>query len=428
MLVCGLLCLPLVFAACRKAEPAPATLTILDPEWLRPDEIARREREFEQFTRETGTKLKFPPTPETPSNQLELWRNLLQGSNPPPDVSGIDVIWPGVLSDELIDLKPYFQTELAAMNPKLVESYTVGDKVVAIPYHTLVGVLAYRTDLLREYGYKKPPATWDELEKMALRIQTGERAKGKSDFWGFAWQGTSAEALTCNALEWQLSQGGGSIIENDKTISVNNPAVLGGWERAKKWVGWISPPSVVAYRELDSADAWEAGRVAFVRTWLWRYRLAYVKDSKMGLVTGYTSLPGGRGGRFGALGGSGLAVSRASKHREEAIALIRFMIQREDAVSASSAGYPELVDVPQGLLRSAQTGSTDQCGEELAIRPSNVTAGKYEEVSKAYYEAVHSVLTGKESAQGAGAQLERQLVQITGFKTGPPPKASNKER
>jgi len=56
-------------------------------------------------------------------------------------------------------------------------------------------------------------------------------------------QGASAEALTCNALEWQFAEGGGQIIEDDRTISVNNPAAIRAWEQAKRWIGTISPPA-----------------------------------------------------------------------------------------------------------------------------------------------------------------------------------------
>ena len=422
--------LPLALAACHKAAQSPVTLTVLDPEWLRPDEMARREQDVEQFTRETGVRLKYAPTPESSISQLQLWRQLLQSRDSSPDVVGIDVIWPGMLKDQLIDLKPYFQSELAAMDPKLVANFTVGDNVVAVPYHTLVGVLAYRKDLLHEYGFKKPPATWDELESMALRIQNGERAKGKSDFWGFVWQGADYEGLTCDALEWQASQGGGSIIESDKTISVNNQLVVGAWERARRWVGWISPPSVVAFRELDSNDIWELGRAAFFRTWLWHYRLRNPRESRIELLTGYTSVPGGRAGRFGALGGTGLSINRSSPHRQEAVAFIRFLIHYDQqlAVARDSRWLPELTEAPAVLYPRSQASTDSRRGAVLTARPSAVAGDKYEEVGKAYFAGVHSVLTGEKTAQSAAADVERQLVQITGFRTGPPPRAQDSSR
>src|SRR5437870_1148506 len=71
------------------------------------------------------------------------------------------------------------------------------------------------------------PRTWDELEMMAARIQAGERAKVRT-VWRFVWQGAAAEALTCDALAWQTSEGSGRIIEAEATVRVNNPRALLG--------------------------------------------------------------------------------------------------------------------------------------------------------------------------------------------------------
>jgi trehalose/maltose transport system substrate-binding protein len=126
-------------------------------------------------------------------------------------MSWVDLVWSGVLEADLIDLRPYLAAEISLLEPQLMPSYTVDGRVVGIPYGVQVGVLEYRTDLLREYGYDHPPKTWDELERMAERIQAGERANGKKDFCGYVWQGGAAEALTCNALEGRLlREAGGS--------------------------------------------------------------------------------------------------------------------------------------------------------------------------------------------------------------------------
>jgi len=34
-------------------------------------------------------------------------------------------------------------------------------------------------------------------------------------------------------LEWQFAEGGGQIIEDDRTISVNNPAAIRAWEQGQ---------------------------------------------------------------------------------------------------------------------------------------------------------------------------------------------------
>ena len=53
-------------------------------------------------------------------------------------------------------------------------------------------------------------------------------------------------------------------------------------------------------------------------------------------------------------------------------------------------------------------------------RPSIVAGQKYDEVSRAYIRAVHSVLTGEKIPSVVAAALEKELVEITGFKTGLP--------
>jgi hypothetical protein len=161
----------------------------VDVQWASKQHVEEYRQELKQFTRETGIQVNFPPSPESTKEQLALRQELLKTGASGPDVDTIDIIWPGILSEYFIDLKPYFGKEVASDFPAVVASYTVDNKLVAMPYRVNVGLLYYRTDLLRQYGYRAPPKTWDELEMMAARIQAGERAKGKKDFWGFVWQG-----------------------------------------------------------------------------------------------------------------------------------------------------------------------------------------------------------------------------------------------
>jgi trehalose/maltose transport system substrate-binding protein len=288
--------------------------------------------------------------------------------------------------------------------------------------------LHYRSDLLRRYGFREPPKTWNELQTMASRIQAGERAKGEKDFWGYVWEGGPDEDLTCNGLEWQVSEGGGRIIEDDQTISVNNPQTIRGWERAARWVGSISPPGVVAYRKWDADNAWASGKTAFHRGWESDYSLISVHDLPHNATQiGVTSVPGGATGRAGTLGGNGLAVSRTSAHPREAMELIRFLLQRDVRLqSASGHSKPpkdiDLYELPSILEPYPQLANSNQNRGGVVTRPSAVAGRKYEDVSRAYIRALHSVLTGEKNASAAAAALEKELVEITGFKEGPPPK------
>lgn len=424
----GILLLSLAVGCTRKSAPEPTTVTFLDIEYDAPDRLPGLGQDLQAFTRETGIQVKRLPRPDGSLRQLALWRELLRKGGSTPDVYGIDVIWSGIFNEYLMDLKPYFTSELSSEHPVVLASYTVGDRVVAIPRHAYVGVLMYRSDLLRKYGYRKPPNSWDELEEMAERIQAGERAKGQKDFWGYLWQGGIQEDLTCSGLEWQVSEGGGRIIEEDGTVSVNNRTVIQTWQRAARWVGLISPPSVVAYEKWDAENLWNSGKAAFARSWASDYSLLNVLNlPDNATLYGITSMPGGREGSANALGGNGLAVSRTSGHPREALELIRFLLRRdaERLRAADPSENPkerELYELPVILRPYPELATLNQGGGSVVARPSIVAGGKYEEVSRAYIGALHSVLTREKSAPVAAAELEKELTQITGFRPGPPTK------
>jgi trehalose/maltose transport system substrate-binding protein len=426
--------LALALGACHQSVQQPITLNYLRIGWISPTELPALDALSNDFMRETRVGLRhFRGVPENALDQLALTRKLLRAGSSGPDVLQIDVTWLGVLQGDLTDLRPYFAAEMSSMVPGLASSYVVGGKLLAIPSQNHVGGLEYRADLLREYGYDHPPKTWDELERMAERIQASERAKGKKDFWGYVWPGAAAESLTCNALEWQVAEGGGRIIESDATISVNNPATIRAWQRAKRWIGWISPPSVLEYREIDATNAFDSGRAAFVRHWIGepaglstssseRLRLHDWGDKSLVGEPGYTTIPGGSVATAGTLGGMGLAISKYSAHPREDATLIRFLLRKQIELWQSDTIQKTTQTVVYDLSPMLDPhNKSDKARPAIVVnRPSTVAANSYEQVSRAYFGAVHAVLTGERSAPEAAAELETYLVKITGFRTGPP--------
>jgi trehalose/maltose transport system substrate-binding protein len=423
--VCIVLLSLLLEGCTQRSVHEPVTLTFLE-EWSNKTFSEAREQELQQFTRETGTRVSILPSPDSARQRLVLWRELLGTEASGPDVYGIDVIWPGMLAEYFVDLKPYFANEVSLQFPAVAAANNVDNKLVAMAYRADIGLLYYRTDLLRRYGYREPPRTWDELEIMAARIQAGERAKGKKQFWGFVWQGAADEGLTCDALEWQAAEGGGRIIEEDQTISVNNPQTIRAWQRAAHWVGSISPPGVVGYREWDSLNVWLAGDAAFMRNWTSANADSQAAGSPIRNTFDITLLPGGKAGRVGTLGGWSLAVSRFSAHPREALDLVRYLTRRDVQVKRSHVlsqppTLPELYNLPEVVEPNPRFNLMSQAFRTgIVSRPSDVTGKNYENVTDAYISAVHSVLTGEKGAREAAAALENELVRITGFKRGPP--------
>jgi trehalose/maltose transport system substrate-binding protein len=387
----------------------------MDPEWSH-DQSRRSvlsEANLREFEEQTGVKVTHLPAPETSQQQLAVMGDLLRKEGTI-DVYGVDVVWSGLLDDGLLDLKPFFGSEISTDDPDVVAGYTVKGKVVAVPYHTNVSVLMYRTDLLKKYGFHAPPQTWAELEKMALRIQQRQRAAG--------------EGLTCVALEWQMSEGGGRIIEANQNVSVNNKQAVHSWQRAAHWIGWIFPSSTASYQEWDAINVFEnSGEAAFRRAWTLDYFLTNEVETPVYGKTGVTSVPGGTTTPgVGTLGGFGLGAARSSKHPSEAVALLRFLLHKESELEQARAAvqlpvtteYYRLPTILKAYSQSMPAGQPK--GSGIVARPSTLTGPNYEKVSLAYSDAVHSVLTGKKSASAAATALENELVQINGFAKGDP--------
>ena len=174
-------------------------------------------------------------------------------------------------------------------------------------------------------------------------------------------------------------------------------------------------------------NTWDAGRAAFWRTWQSAYSLTHREGPGIEERVGFTSMPGGKSERVGTLGGMALGVSRSSTHPRESMNLIRFLVRRElqskkDSANAKPPDQPALYELPLMLDQYAHSATTNQQRGGVVARPSIIVGARYEDFAKSYFEAVHSVLIGGKKAPEAAAALEKQLIEMTGFKTGAPSK------
>jgi len=366
-------------------------------------------------------------TPNFVEDRLGTYLQLFEAQSTEGDVFQIDVIWPGDLAEHFVDLYDYGAADIVGDHfPAIIENNTVDGKLIGIPWFTDAGLLYYRTDLLEKYGYTAPPATWDELEEMATTIQAGERGEGNQDFWGFVFQGNAYEGLTCNALEWVKSNGGGTIISPDKIITINNQAAADIIDQAAGWVGTIAPTGVTGFGEEDARAVWQAGNAAFMRNWPYAYSLGNAEDSPIAGVFDVAPLPAGDSGSGAStLGGWQLAVSKYSLHPAEAADLAFFLASYDEqkirAVDGSlNPTIMSLYQDPDVLEASPFFGSLYDVFVNAVARPSTATAPNYSSVSQVFYEGVNSVLMGETDGLTAVEGMEADLVDMTGFDTGAP--------
>ncbi len=389
------------------------------------NELTACKQESEAWAQQTGNTVVVVSTPNSSSDRLALYQQQLAAQSSSIDVYQIDVVWPGILGDYFINLKKYIpESDIQQFFPRIIANNTVGGKFVAMPWFTDAGLLFYRTDLLKKYGYTAPPQTWTQLTAMAKTIQAGQRKAGNSSFWGFVWQGNAYEGLTCDALEWVNSYGGGGIVNSNGDITINNPQAVAALKMAASWVGTISPKGVTGYQEEDSRGVWQAGNAAFMRNWPYAYQLGESANSPIKGKFDVAPLPTGLGvsaKHADTLGGWQLAVSRFSKNPKEAASLVQYLTSYKVQLERATPPYsflptrpavykdPALVNSPNAFIAKLLP-----VFENAVARPSTVTKDKYNQVSSAFWTATHNVLTGQQNASAALQSLAFQLKRIKG--------------
>ena len=371
------------------------------------------------WAKQSGHEVKVVSTPNSATERLALYQQILAAGSADIDVFQIDVIWPGTLANHMIDLKQHLKADsVTAHFPAIVENNTVGGKLVGMPWYTDAGLLYYRKDLLEKHGFQ-PPATWEELSTAAAAVMEKERP-ANPQLQGFVFQGKAYEGLTCNALEWVDSFGGGTIVGADGKITINNEKTVAALTWAASAVGNIAPEGVLNYTEEEARGVFQSGNAVFMRNWPYAWPLSQAQDSPVRDKVGVAVLPkgGADGKNSGALGGWQLAVSKYTKNVEPAADLVRYLTSPEEQKRRAIEGaynptIPALYQDPEILKANPFFGSLYTTFTNAVARPSKVTATKYNQVSAEFFNTVSAVLSGQAKPEAGLADLEKKLDRLS---------------
>jgi trehalose/maltose transport system substrate-binding protein len=375
---------------------------------IRDTKLAKR------FTRDTGIKVNVVPHPAASDQSYSQLVRAFSQKSSSIDVAMIDVVWPGAFAPYLVNLKPKLGKQSKLHIKSIVQNDTIGGKLVAMPWFGDYGILYYRTDLLKKYGYKAPPKTWSDLFKMARKIQNGEQKTNKN-FYGFVFQGNAYEGLTCNTLEWIASAGGGSIISGGKA-TIDNAKARTILDAMRAQIGKTTPRGVTSYQEDQTEHAFDDGNAAFARNWPYQYGIGAKAGSKVKGKFNVTVLPHGASGKsVGTVGGWQLAVSKFSKHKGAAIEFVRYMtspaVEKFDAITNSNV--PTIVSVAKdkAVVKANPYLKPAIASVPRVTRPAKFLKTHYNEASKVIYQGVNQILNGT-PAKNVLPGVESKLNQI----------------
>ncbi|MDP4558805.1 ABC transporter substrate-binding protein [Halomonas meridiana] len=367
----------------------------------------------------TGHSVDVVSTPNSSTERLSLYQQILSANSSDIDVMQIDVVWPGLLANHLLDLREVLGEDAADGHfDTIVTNNTIDDRLVAMPWFTDAGVLYYREDLLEKHGHEVP-TTWQELTEIARDIQNAEREAGNDRMQGFVFQGRAYEGLTVNALEWVASFGGGTVVDNEGEVTINNERAAQALDLAASWIGDISPEGVLNYTEEEARGVFQGGNAVFMRNWPYAWSLAQSDDSDVRGKVGVVQLPaGGEEGQSAAgLGGWNLAVSRYSEHPDIAADLVAYLTgEEEQKRRAIQASYNPTIDSlyqDQEVLDAVPFfGTLYDTFTNAVARPSAPTGDAYGRVSNAFFSTSHDVLSGTKDGAQAVADLEGELLRL----------------
>jgi trehalose/maltose transport system substrate-binding protein len=351
-----------------------------------------------QFTKDTGIKVKVVPHPAASDASYSQLARVFSSKSSSFDVAMIDVVWPGAFAPYLVDLKPKLGKEAKQHAQGIIRNDTIDGKLVAMPWFGDFGILYYRTDLLKKYGYSAPPKTWTQLFAMAKKIQDGEQASNAS-FSGLVFQGNSYEGLTCDALEWYESAGAGGFIDDGK-VTINNPKGARILDQFRNQIGKTTPRDVTTYQEGEAHTAFVEGNAAFMRNWPYAYSIgADPKTSKIVGKFSVTVLPHAGGSSVGTVGGWQLAVNKYSKHVDASIEFVRYMtsapVQKFDAITNTNVPTIPAVAKDPAVVKANPYLKPEIASVIRVTRPASALRTHYNEGSKAIYQGINQILNGR---------------------------------
>jgi multiple sugar transport system substrate-binding protein len=248
------------------------------------------------------------------------------------------------------------------------------DKLYAAPKNTNVQLLWYRTDLVRQ-----PPTTWDEMIQQSLDL------KGQGKPYEIITMGAQYEGLVVlyNTI---VASAGGHILNDEGTEAVFDQGAVRGLEILQKFASaGVTSPSFTNAIEDDARLQFQGGNAAFQLNWPFVYPAMQEGAPDLAAKVRWARYPGVDAGTPSkvTIGGYNLAVSKYSKHPEEAFdAALCLRNAEHQKFSAINDGVPPTIESIYADPEMAETyPMKDTILEELRDPATRPLSPAYQNIS-----------------------------------------------
>ncbi|SDL06321.1 carbohydrate ABC transporter substrate-binding protein, CUT1 family [Arthrobacter sp. ov407] len=325
-----------------------------------------------------------------------------QAKDPGYDVASVDVVWTAEFAAKgwLQPLKDKMALDTSAMIKPTVDAASYKGTLYAAPESSDGGILYYRKDLV-----PTPPKTWDEMMSMC--------SVAKSHNMGcYSGQFKKYEGLTVNASEAINSAGGAVLDENGKPNLLTAEAKAGMANLVKAYADGEIPKEAITFQEEESRQAFQDGKLLFLRNWPYVYNLATTEgSSKVKDVLGMTALPGKAGPGASSLGGHSAAVSVYSKNKATALDFLKFLTTEETQKFFATKGslapvLGSLYDDKELVAKLPYLPVLKTSIENAKPRP---VTPFYPAVTKAIQENAYSAIKGEKTVDAALSDMQKSI-------------------
>ena len=288
--------------------------------------------------------------------------------------------------------------------PLVLKMASVDGGLYGVPRNIDVRLLHYRTDLIAS-----PPATWDELLKLARKHNR------PPDHYGFLFPGRESGLF---GTFFELAEmGGARLFPEDLVPDIENEA--GRWALGLLrtfYVEGLVPPELPAWHYDKVHECFRDGRAAMAGDWPGYYSL--YRDPSISRVhdrLGLSAYPVGPAGKSLAYGGGHMfALTRRGANKPEALTLLLHLTAFDQQLGEARNGC---VPVRRSVMHKMQSEADPANRERLAMLEKVIAEhilippkfAKYPDVEEVLWRTVQRVMVNQ-LAVDEGLRLMREQI------------------
>ncbi len=408
-----LLCMALVgtmAAGCGKKEPSKdktdgkKEITFMIPDWGNPGEELLKE-----FEEESGIKVNVEEVSwDDIRDKVSI---AAAGGEAAADVVEVDWSWVGEMNSAGW-LEPIEMSEEDKKDMPTLETFTIDDKVLAVPYANDYRIAYYNEEHFKKAGIEKAPETWDEVYAALKKLKESGVTK-----YPFTLPVNADESATTSMIWFAFARNGVAFNEDG---TLNEEAVLDALKFEQKLVDeeLIDPAAKTfsgmdCYRKLTSGEAsFMVGPTKFV---------GISNNPEESSVVGQIKpilLPGKEGTSQVTMPlPEAIGITAFSKNKEEAKEFVKWYSSPEvqKKLYAQNSSIPTRNSVIEELINDGTIKNAGAMLDQAKLIKSPFPKGVpdyYSEMSNTIYNNVNKMVLGEISPEKAFDTMDKKIKEL----------------